>query len=69
MRKRNLNLAALVEAAARAVDVRKSYGDAVDIVVCTVKRKLNSPFGVLAQAISQIDSTGFDIDSHETVLR
>ncbi|MFT3850025.1 MAG: hypothetical protein QM739_15535 [Propionivibrio sp.] len=69
MRQWNLNLATFVETAARAIDVGQPYGDAVDIVARTIKRELKSPLGMLAQAVGQIDPTGFDIDSHEAALR
>ena len=68
MRQRDLNLAALVEAATRAVDVGKSHCNAVDVVVGTVKREFKASLGVLAQSVGQIDSTGLDVDSHEADL-
>ena len=64
----DLQLAALVDAAARAVDVREHHLDVADAQLDPVERKREPVPDVLAQRRRERQSMGVDVDSHGMYL-
>lgn len=62
--RRDLNMAALVLAATRAVKVGEADGDVADMVLGPIEGKAQTPFNVLAQAAAKFKTPGLDDDLH-----